>query len=173
MFNFYRKKKSINKNPQSAFAHSYYAYSSTKKKDLTVVNWNTFQTSTAQPTIQDKRHVETLQQLRTTSQTSIETVSQCYFRQIEIGKTVVSSWWSLVSVLISTMLLGVHQLNLVNQLYRLFRWREGGKEWQWWQVHILDVMLVAWVTNASRQVTWNLMIDCRLIPEYFVDFQHS
>ena len=133
-----------------------------KNKDFIVVNWITFQTSNIQPTIQIKRHVETLQQLRTTSQTSIKTDSRYCFRQIEIGKIVVSSCWPHASVLISRMLMGAHQLNLPNQLYPLFQWREEGKEWQYWQVHIVDVTLVVWVTNPSHQITWNYkVIDCR------------
>ena len=72
------------------------------------------------------KHVETLQQLRTTMLTTMMTDSRCYSIQTEIGKTEGSSWWSLVSVLLSAMLMGVHQLNLAKWQHLLVG--EGGGE---------------------------------------------
>ena len=102
--------------------------------------------------------VETLQQLRMTTQTLMMTDSQCCFIQTEIGKTEGSSWWSLVSTLISTILMGVHQLNLAKQKHLLLG--EEEREWQRWQVHNVDATFVASVWIPFYQITRE-SVDCR------------
>ena len=104
------------------------------------------------------KHVETLQQLRTTMLTTMMTDSRCCFIQTEIGKTEGSSWWSLVSVLLSAMLMGVHKLNLAKRQHLLVG--ERGGEWQRWQVHNEDAVFVASVWNSSYQIIWE-SADCR------------